>query len=260
MLVAGLVVGCRTGQNYDDPQGPVYAGRMGGLPGCPPLTGDSIRVVTFNVEFALRVRGAADALANHPELRCADVVFLQEMDEVGTLRIASRLGVAYVYYPAVHHSRYGRDFGNAVLSRWPIEEHDKIILPHVSLLTRTQRTATAATLDLAGSPLRVYSTHLGSLLEVSGKARGEQLAVILADAADYPAAIIGGDMNSGSVGEGALAAGFDWPTAEGPATVQGRRWDHVLVRGPPARLRSGTVLDLPDVSDHRPVWLVIQRR
>ncbi|NNM34933.1 MAG: endonuclease [Gemmatimonadetes bacterium] len=254
--MAALVLGCRTGLNYDEATGPFGQGRMGPRGRCQ-VQGDSLRIVSFNVEFGLRVRRAADVLATHPDLRCADVVLLQEMDEVGTLRIAAELGVEYVYYPSVHHHRYGRDFGNAVLSRWPIVEHAKIILPHVSLFTRTRRIAAAATLHVAGRPLRVYSTHLGSLLEVGGDAREAQLDAVVEDAADHRHAIIGGDLNSGSVGVRARDAGFDWPTEAGPATVRGRRWDHIFLRGFVGTSRSGAVVDADDVSDHRPVWVVV---
>lgn len=257
-FLAMLAVGCRTGQNYEAPTGPFGEGRMGPRGGCDGAA-DSLRIVSFNVEFALRIREAADLLATHPDLRCADVVLLQEMDEVGTIRIASELGVDYVYYPAVHHNRYGRDFGNAVLSRWPIVEHAKIVLPHVSLLTRTQRIAVAATLDVRGSRLRAYSVHLGSFLEIGGGARESQLGAVLEDARGYALSVVGGDLNSGSVGRHARAAGFDWLTEDGPATVRGRRWDHIFVRGFHGAARSGAV-EADGVSDHRPVWAVVPRR
>ena len=255
-LLAVAALGCRTGENYDGPSGPSGQARMGARGPCPtPL--DSLRAVTFNVEFGLRIREAANVLATHPDLRCADVVLLQEMDEVGTLRIAAELGAEYVYYPAVRHNRYGRDFGNAVLSRWPIVDHHKLILPHVSLLTRTQRIAVAATLDVGGRPLRVYSTHLGSLLEVGGGSREAQLETVLEDAVGHSPVLIGGDMNSGSVGVRAREGGFEWPTETGPATVRGQRWDHIFIEGFPGAPRSGVVVDAEEASDHRPVWVVV---
>lgn len=255
-LVALLAVGCRTGENYDGLAGPFAQGRMGPRLRCP-AGGDSVRAVTFNVEFGLRIREAGQLLSEHPDLRCADVVLLQEMDETGTVRIAAELGMEYVYYPAVRHQRYGRDFGNAVLSRWSIIAHEKLILPHVSVLTRTQRIATVATLDLMGTPLRVYSTHLGSLLEVTSGAREAQLQTVVDDALAFPRVLIGGDLNSGSVGRRAREAGFDWPTEEGPPTSYGRRWDHIFLRGFSGTVRSGAVLDTGGASDHRPVWVVV---
>ena len=254
-VVVLIATACRTGENYDRPGGPFGQGRMGPRVRCPATT-DSVRIVSFNIEFGLRIREAGEALSEHPDLRCADVVLLQEMDETGTVRIAAELGVEYVYYPAVHHHRYGRDFGNAVLSRWPITDHEKLILPHVSVFTRTQRIAVAATLDVMGTTVRVYSTHLGSLLEVRGGAREAQLRAVMDDASHFPRVVIGGDLNSGSVGQGARDAGFAWPTREGPPTVRGRRWDHIFLKGFPGTPRSGTILDVDAVSDHRPIWVI----
>ena len=111
------------------------------------------------------IDGAIALLSRTPELRDADVVLLQEMDSSGTERIANALGMWHVYYPAIYHRRTRRDFGNAVLSRFPIVEDRKIILPHASRYARTHRIATAATIQ-AGStedPCLLYSPryHLG---------------------------------------------------------------------------------------------------
>lgn len=69
--------------------------------------------------------------------------------------------------------------------------------------------------------------------------------------------LIGGDMNSGGIGEMALERGYDWPTRDGPDTVRWWRWDHIFVRGleTPGPDAAGTVLDNRDASDHRPVWV-----
>lgn len=40
------------------------------------------------------------------------------------------LGMSWVYYPAIFRHRSDKDFGNAVLSRWPIIADKKIVLPH----------------------------------------------------------------------------------------------------------------------------------
>jgi endonuclease/exonuclease/phosphatase (EEP) superfamily protein YafD len=146
-----MLVACRTGRNYASPEGPRYAGR--------PIVADSrttrdtttLRLVSFNIEFALHVDSAIAVLASNPALRDADVLLLQEMDENATRRIAEALHLWYIYYPAIFHLRTHRLFGNAVLSRWPIVEDQKIVLPHVSRFVRTQRTATAAT--IRGGPI-----------------------------------------------------------------------------------------------------------
>ena len=262
LLWAGVLTGCRTGINYTDGSGPVSRLDVPGASPCATRNQEDIRVVSFNVEFALQVDSAAALLSEHSELRCADVYLLQEMDAFGTQRLAEALGTAFVYYPAVFHLRYERDFGNAVLSRWPIIEEEMLILPHVALATRTQRTATAVTVVVGSDTVRAYSAHLGTMLEIGPGARRDQLLTILIDATRYDRVVLGGDMNSGGVGNVVAEAGFDWPTREGPATLGwGRRWDHIFSKGLalPDSGYAGTLPDSGGASDHRPVWVRLKR-
>jgi endonuclease/exonuclease/phosphatase family metal-dependent hydrolase len=254
LLVIGLLAGCRTGRNYRDPAGPRYAGAPDPAPARAAT--DTLRVVSFNIEYALRVDSAIAILRSEPALRDADVVLLQEMDGAATRRVAEALGMWYAYYPAIYRLRTRRDFGNAVLSRWPIVEDAKLVLPHVSRYGRTQRTATAATIRVGERLVRVYSTHLGTLADVGGGARRDQLRAILDDAARFPRAIVGGDMNSAGVGDVAAAKGFTWPTERGPRTTRLGRWDHIFVKGlaSPDSAAAGTIADVRGVSDHVPVW------
>jgi endonuclease/exonuclease/phosphatase family metal-dependent hydrolase len=223
-----------------------------------------LRVVSFNIEFASRVDSAVALLTTDDALRAADILLLQEVDEAAVQRVARALNAEYVYYPAIHHLRTRRDFGNAVVARWPIVDDEKLVLPHVAVFTRTQRTATAATIRVRGSLVRVYSAHLGTLAEVGPGGRADQLRTILSDAAQYPTIVIGGDMNSGGVGRVAREWGYAWPTEEGPRTTLLGRWDHIFLRGfsePDAGPAStGTILDTRNSSDHRPVWVTAVRR
>jgi endonuclease/exonuclease/phosphatase family metal-dependent hydrolase len=257
LLLAVIVAAsaCRTSRNYPSPEGPRYAGPAPAA--LPPTAGsDTVRVVSFNVEFALQVDSAIAVLTGEPELRGADVVLLQEMDEPGTKRIADALGMGYVFYPASFSLRTERDFGNAVLSRWPIVGDEKLVLPHLGLLVRTQRTATAATVRIRGRDVRVYSAHLGTLVNLSPRARRDQMRAVLADAARHPPAIVGGDLNQHSVGSLAVRRGFAWPTKDGPRTTRFGRWDHIFFKGlaVPDSAAAGTVLDVRGTSDHRAVW------
>jgi endonuclease/exonuclease/phosphatase family metal-dependent hydrolase len=254
-LLAILLTSCRTGRNYPAPAEPRYAGVAEPVDRPVP---DTLRIVSFNIKYAERVDSALVVLTTEPELRTADVLLLQEMDVNGTRTIAQRLNLSYVYYPAIFRHRSAKDFGNAVLSRWPIVADSKIVLPHVSRYARTQRTATAATIRIGTIELRVYSTHLGTPADISSGARQAQLEAIIADAASHPRVVIGGDMNSATVGAVAAEAGFSWPTRHVPATSSFGTWDHIYTRGlgAPERAAAGTVMNIRNASDHRPVWVL----
>jgi len=255
VLAALLVGGCATSQlNYSSTEGPRYAGA---LPALPAETPETLQIASFNIAFAVHLDSALLVLQQTAQLRDAHVLLLQEMDAAGTKRIADALGMAYVYYPATLHPKTGRDFGNAVLARFPIVADSKILLPHVARFRKTQRAATAATLQVGEKQVRVYSVHLGTMADVSAGSRRDQLVIVLKDAASYDRVIIGGDLNNRSVGHVARAAGYEWPTENGPDTVHLWRWDHIFVRGLgiPDSLASGTVMNVHHASDHRPIWV-----
>jgi endonuclease/exonuclease/phosphatase family metal-dependent hydrolase len=255
LLLAGT--GCATGRNYTALDGPRYAG------GAPvplvapePDKGRPLRVVSFNIEYALRVETAIAVMTADPETRAADVILLQEMDEASTRRVAEAFGMSYVYYPGTFRLKLRKDFGNAILSRWPIIGDSKILLPHKGLLGGTQRIAVGATIRVGREEVRVYSTHLGTMINAGPGARRAQLSAVLADADRYPHVIIGGDMNSHGVGGVARARGYAWPTRDGPRTTRFGRWDHIFLKGLglPGDTAAGTVLDVRGASDHRAVW------
>lgn len=215
--------------------------------------------MTFNVEYALRVDRAIAALRDHPRLSGADIVALQEMDAPGTAAIARALGMSYAYCPASIHPTYGRDVGNAILSRWPMSEAMKIPLPHRSRGLRQSRVAVRATLDVAGRPLRVYALHLGSPFGASPGQRRDQIDVVLRDAEDsFDPIVIAGDFNSKGLGKRLVARGFAWPTRKVGATVHDFSFDHVFTRGlHTTEAQAGVAREVTDASDHRPVWIEI---
>lgn len=258
LLTLAATAACRTGRNYRTPEGPRHAGapHQSSVPGRAAT--DTLRVVSFNIEFALRVDSAIAVLTSEPALRNADVLLLQEMNGEATRQVAEALGLWYVYYPAIFHFRTNRQVGNAVLSRWPIVEDRKIVLPHVSRFVRTQRTATAATIRVGPLPVRVYSTHLGTMSDLAPAGRRDQLRAILADAEKYPRVVIGGDMNDEGVGQVARARGYAWATQHGPPTTMLGRLDHIFFKGiaAPDSAAAGTVIDAGNASDHLPVWAI----
>jgi len=244
--------------NYTSRNGPRYVGDVAPARRAEPAPA-SIRLVTFNIQDAREIDSAIALLRSTAVLANADIIALQEMDAAGTARIAAALGMSYVYYPATVHPASGRDFGNAILSRWPVRDDAKVILPHLARFGKTQRIATAATILIGGVPVRVYSVHLATKIEQGPGARRDQVRAVLADAATYPRVIVTGDMNSHGIGQAFRAAGYAWPTEHNPRTEHWWNWDHVFLRGVALRdaASTGVVRHNRHASDHHPVWALV---
>ena len=247
-----VCVGCRPGINYPDPVSPRYAGAPRRVDA--PLHKDTLKVVSFNIEYAMEMRGAAKILSTVPALRDADIILVQEMTAPATRFLADSLHMRYVYYPAIYNRLKHRDIGNAILSRWPIAEDAKLILPSRSRYAKTQRIATAATIKVRDRSIRVYSTHLGTPADLGWKGRVLQLKRIIEDASGYPLVLIGGDMNNAEIGRIAREAGFAWPTEKIPRSNSFGRLDHFFVRGFDAA-GAGTHRVPRSISDHSPIWI-----
>jgi endonuclease/exonuclease/phosphatase family metal-dependent hydrolase len=253
LVVALAPLACKTAQNYLDPRGPAYAGSYAG-PRDP--AGESLLIVTFNIEYALHVDRALAALRSHPKLKDADLIAVQEMDAPGTEALARGLGLNYVYYPAALHPQTKRDVGDAILTPWPIESTFKLPLPHKSRGLGQSRAAAGALVRVGGRLLRVYSLHLGSPFGASPGHRRDQIDVVLCDARESPdPVVIAGDFNSSKIGSRLEAAGYAWLTRGVGPTAHRFSFDHVFVRGPIfGDATAGVGRDVKDASDHRPVW------
>jgi endonuclease/exonuclease/phosphatase family metal-dependent hydrolase len=253
MVLAALTACAAAKVNYTDPAGPRFAGGVA----TSPEEETALRVASLNISMGSHLPEVIALLQSSSELELADLVLLQEVDSVSVRTIADALEMAWVYYPATLHPKSQRDYGNAVLSRHPILADQKIPLPYLARGRRTARAAVAATVEVHGQPMRVYSLHLATVIGNTPSQRYEQLRTVLSDADRYPAAIIGGDFNDEAVPELALPHGFSWPTRNLPATNAFWTFDHILVKGLP-RIRTastGVVRDTLGASDHRPVWL-----
>jgi endonuclease/exonuclease/phosphatase family metal-dependent hydrolase len=272
LLVLPVLAGCARSINYTDPAGPRFAGTSDVEPVAawtgPHVeaaaasvalarvpTPDSLRVVTFNVKYAQQTELAIELLQTSPELRKADIVMLQEMNEDAAAETAAALGMNYVYYPAVLHPVPKKNFGNALLSRWPITDDEKLILPSRSMSRGGQRAAVVATVLVGSERVRVYAVHLSTILEVWFTGQTYQIQALLESAKGYDRVIMAGDMNShDNVGALFTDAGYFWPSRNtGPTTHKLFAVDHVFARGFTVG-GSGAVKDNLGASDHLPVW------
>jgi endonuclease/exonuclease/phosphatase family metal-dependent hydrolase len=214
-----------------------------------------IRVVSFNIKLADEIEPAIRVL-HSDSLADADIISLQEMDEAGVKRIAQALHLNYVYYPGSIHPTRNRYFGPAILTRWPISQSWKIVLPHEAPFRHQRRNATAATVDVGGRCVRVYAVHLETQLRATQRDRESQVDAILADAAGAQCpVVVAGDFNSKGIGKYFEQNGYSWPTRDVGRTISFFSWDHIFVRGlesPPSA--AGRVREVHGASDHFPVW------
>jgi endonuclease/exonuclease/phosphatase family metal-dependent hydrolase len=267
LALAGL--SCASAVNYLDPSGPSYVyPRDAPAAGAPPAT---LRVVSFNIAYAIEIDRAIQVLRESERLRNPDILSLQEMDAPGTERVAKALSLNAVYFPSGVHPKHRRDFGCALLSPWPLEQPRKVILPHGARGSGLRRAAVTAVVVRGEQRITAYCVHLPSPLAISGGSRREELRVLAADAAaaDEPV-VMAGDFNSHDKVEELAKAGFTWVTRDVGATARfrllgiplaGLSYDHVLVKGlrPLAEPGSvGVVEDNRGASDHDPVWAVLR--
>jgi endonuclease/exonuclease/phosphatase (EEP) superfamily protein YafD len=262
-MTLAVLGGCETAVNYDDPSGPRYAGDHAGA---PVAARDYLLVVTYNLEYATEVDKAIAALSM-PPLADADAILMQEMDADATDRISDALGLRYVYYPASVH-KYGRDFGPAILTPHPIIADHKVILPHHDPPDGRLRTATAATIDVTSALIELYSVHT-SIITLGLGARLDQVETVIDNASGFAGpAVVGGDFNTGDPDavdqtvdtftdrEWAWASAGTDDTAE--SNGAGFLLDFIFARGFGAS--AAGVFDGDSGSDHRPVWVRIERR
>ena len=115
----------------------------------------------------------------------------------------------------VRFDEFELEEGNALLTRWPVLEDRKIILPERNRFRDMQRAAVAATVSIAGQPVRVYCVHLDTMTGIEGAQRLHQVNTLLADAAPYTRVIVLGDLNNrNQVGRLFTKAGFEWLTRD----------------------------------------------
>lgn len=119
-----------------------------------------------------------------------DVITLNEVTKSAAFEYQARLRVATGRVWFLHHlaAVEGRD-GNAVLTHYPIRATGGRVL------TR-ERTVAQATIDVAGSAVNVFSTHIESGRE--RESRAEQVRMLLSYLVDFPPPrIVTADLNAG---------------------------------------------------------------
>jgi endonuclease/exonuclease/phosphatase family metal-dependent hydrolase len=155
--------------------------------------------MSYNLHSGFDVQGRMDleAIAQTIESEQADVIALQEVSRgwvVDTsadmlVWLSQRLNMPYVWGPTADAL-----WGNAILSRYPIEQVQLHAMPNNEQI-RPARGFIDATLNIGGQPLRVIATHLHHV-EADGALRLPQVQALLEAWAQQPRTIVLGDLNA----------------------------------------------------------------
>ena len=240
-------------------------------------------VMTYNIHHAAGMDKKLDVERIARVIRDAeaDLVALQEVDG-GTKRAdgvmqAEELGrltqMHHAYGPAMDYG--GGKYGNAVLSRFPIEKTRHVALPYKPGGRREPRSVVGVAVRLgnAGRRIGFASTHFDHTRNDSDRLEQAKAVVEHTRCVEIPA-ILAGDFNcepdsepmrelakewtlASSGADGTASAAATQPTF--PSTQPRITIDHVLVR-PRQRWRviEAKVIDEPVASDHRPVVVTLE--
>ena len=247
--------------NYTHPNRPRYAS-LNTISETRKFDG-TIKVITYNIKLSKKIDKAAQLLAQHDDLNDADIICLQEMDPAGVKYIALTLNFNYVYYPAILHPRSKKDFGNAILSKWPIVADQKIILPKVGT-GRLQRIAVYATILVNHTKIAIICVHM----KIFAKRLARRIPIdYILDSIDPSVShcIIAGDFNTftksncKAIFEPFRETNFRLVTDAVGSTY--KYWyllnkkaslDHIFIKGMSV-INAGKVTDRKP-SDHIPIW------
>ncbi|MFC5446870.1 endonuclease/exonuclease/phosphatase family protein [Paenibacillus aestuarii] len=135
------------------------------LPANVPATPASFTIMTFNIHHGEGLDGKVNLyrIADLLKQQHADVIALQEVDryrlrsgfvdQAGEL--AALLGMHVVFSPSLTYSI--GEYGNAILSRYPIELTSRTPLPG----DQEPRSLLTATIRIGNADIQIANTHLG---------------------------------------------------------------------------------------------------
>ncbi|MEO8359421.1 MAG: endonuclease/exonuclease/phosphatase family protein [Vicinamibacteria bacterium] len=174
LLLAGVLYWALSGrkvENFLNPLEPFFEGAVQPRP-TPSVTpsprvSGRFSVASFNVHFGYEAEKIAPTLVANG-MGEADIILLQESNETTAVKVSRALHMAYAYYPAAVHPTSKDLFGVAILSRWPILAHRKILLPDKSYFDAARKAGIVAVINVDGVPIKVVSVHLQSGMLESG--------------------------------------------------------------------------------------------
>ena len=236
-----------------------------------------LKVVSYNIRYRVGddLKELIKLLREDPEIGGAHLIGLQEVDRnkrrtgnVNTARqLAEALGMSYAWAAPPDADGDGEEeTGCAILSVFPLTDVARIVLTHEGPDGR-RRVAVGATVQVGGTPVRVYSVHAETRMPVEKKV--EHWGAVLDDLRQHEGAagaVVLGDFNTikGKDVKAArrlfTGAGFMAPHPDGEKTwktfVIKLKLDWLWLRGLDAR-SSGIDKDV-GLSDHWPLWATVR--
>lgn len=268
LAAAWCLAGCGLFAGYAPEAGTVHRGQAASTPVPVP---DSLRIVSWNIQYGEAVGAALEEIRAHPRLSDPDLLLVQEISPADADLLADSLGLHHVYRAASVSPHNAELFGNAVLSRWPILGHGVEVLPHATPVSGHRRIAVSAEVDLgARGRLTAVSVHTATIILDQEKRLAQARAVLDSLGAGEGPAVVAGDFNTVTGYEATLLRrlarklGFSHVRLPVGPTVQSRLGalsrqelvlDHVLLRDLEAGARG--VVRSTTASDHLPVWVVV---
>ena len=214
-------------------------------------------LATYNIQTGKSLNGVRNINASAAVLKDVDIAGVQEVYATGWL---NRLGLGisqtqalaqiggFAYLFCATRRRWLREHrGNALLSKLAVSDWRIHMLPDKS--GKSYRNMTVASVHWQGEVFHLINTHLHTR-----EGREQQLAVVLAEFAKYPRAILMGDFNT-TADDGLLASALADKTVEMVDAIRvagldlhnPERIDWILTKG--FRVQAGRMLD-KGVSDH----------
>ncbi|TYB82661.1 MAG: hypothetical protein FXF54_14010 [Kosmotoga sp.] len=144
------------------------------------LMGTSLTVMTYNIRHGLGIDDVFNFSRVVKTIKEVDpdILILNEVDQ-GNPRsgemyqaeiIAEELDMNYFFSPTEDKS----DYGNAILSKFPIKEEFDFVLPQPEWMLAVDRGCAAIITEIEGKEVLVMGTHLGlgGIMEVQRELRG----------------------------------------------------------------------------------------
>jgi len=243
--------------NYTDPKGLLVQGSYAN----PERQFEGkLRTVTWNLHYGENLDEVITTLEKTDELENADLLLLQEIDAAGVENIARSLRYNFIYFPSVFSRQRQKEYGNAILAKWPLYNAENIKLPNRFPGWLENRYAAKAVINMEGNDIIVFSVHLDV---VWMKPQGFFLTEEIEKQNDP--VILGGDFNTWqpssikTLEDGLSSIGLERLTRGTGYTFEayGAMFilDHIFATE--SLNHTAGVFDQTKASDHYPIWAEI---